>query len=186
MNRLTITDLPMSGLKLVERRRLGDSRGFLSRLYCAEELASAGWHKPIVQINHTFTAQRGTVRGMHYQQPPHAEMKLVTCIQGEVWDVAVDLRAGFPTFLHWHAEKLTADNHRALLIPEGFAHGFQTISDNVIMLYCHNSAHNPDSEAALNAQDPRLAITWPQAITVLSPRDAKHPLLNSEFTGVLL
>lgn len=186
MNRFTITDLPMTGLKLVERQRLGDSRGFLSRLFCAEELAPAGWRKPIVQINHTFTAQRGTVRGMHYQQPPHSEMKLVTCIQGEVWDVAVDLRAGSQTFLHWHAEKLTADNHRALLIPEGFAHGFQTISDNVTLLYCHNAAHNPVSEAALNAQDPFLAITWPLAITVLSPRDAQHPLLNSEFKGVFL
>lgn len=186
MNRFTITDLPMAGLKLVERQRLGDSRGFLTRLFCDDELAAAGWHKPIVQINHTFTAQRGTVRGMHYQHPPHAEMKLLSCIQGEVWDIAVDLRAGSPTFLNWHAEKLTADNHRALLIPEGFAHGFQTISDNVTLLYCHNAAHHPDTEAALNILDPRLAISWPQAITVVSPRDAQHPLLNSEFKGVLL
>jgi dTDP-4-dehydrorhamnose 3,5-epimerase len=186
MNRFTITDLPMAGLKLIERQHLGDSRGFLSRLFCAEELAAAGWHKPIVQINHTFTAQRGTVRGMHYQQAPHAEMKLVTCIQGEVWDVAVDLRAGSPTYLHWQAESLSANNHRALLIPEGFAHGFQTITDNVTLLYCHNAAHNPGAEAALNAQDSRIGITWPLAITVLSPRDAQHPLLNSEFKGLLL
>ena len=186
MSRFTITDLTLNGLKLIERQRLGDSRGFLSRLFCIQELAAAGWHKPIAQINHTFTAQRGTVRGLHFQTPPDAEMKLVTCIQGEVWDVAIDLRANSPTFLRWHAEKLTADNQRALLIPEGFAHGFQTTTDNVTLLYCHNAAFNPSSEAALNAQDPRLGITWPIDTTVLSPRDAQHPLLNSEFKGVLL
>jgi dTDP-4-dehydrorhamnose 3,5-epimerase len=186
MSRFTITDLPLTGLKLIERQCLGDSRGFLSRLFCIEELSVAGWHKPIAQINHTFTAQRGTVRGMHYQTSANAEMKLVTCIEGEVWDVAVDLRANSPTFLRWYAEKLTADNHRALLIPEGFAHGFQTTTDNVTLLYCHNAAHNSSAEAALNAKDPRLGITWPLDITVLSPRDAHHPLLSSEFKGVNL
>ena len=96
MNRFTVTDLPLAGLKLVERQRLGDSRGFLSRLFCVEELATAGWRQPIAQINHTHTVQRGTVRGMHYQMPPRAEMKLVSCLQGEVWDIAIDLRAGSP------------------------------------------------------------------------------------------
>jgi dTDP-4-dehydrorhamnose 3,5-epimerase len=186
MSRFTVTDLPLAGLKRIERQRLGDSRGFLSRLFCAQELAAAGWHKPIAQINHTHTAQRGTVRGMHYQQPPHGEMKLVTCIQGEVWDVAVDLRAGSPTFLHWHAELLSADNQRAMLIPEGFAHGFQTLSDHVALLYCHTAPHHSAAEAALNAQDPRLAIQWPITITELSARDANHPLINTQFIGVSL
>jgi len=186
VNRFTITDLPLAGLKRTERQRLGDSRGFLCRLFCAEELASAGWRKPIAQINHTHTAQRGTVRGMHYQHPPHAEMKLVSCLQGEVWDVAIDLRTNSPTFLRWHAEILSADNNRALLIPEGFAHGFQTLSDDVQLLYCHTTAHSPASEAALNAQDPRLAIAWPLAITEISPRDAQHPLIAPTFEGILL
>ena len=186
MSRFSITDLPLAGLKLIERQRLGDSRGFLSRLFCAEELNAAGWHKPIAQINHTFTAQRGTVRGMHYQHPPHAEMKLVTCIQGEVWDVAVDLRTGSPTFLHWHAEILSADNLRALLIPEGFAHGFQTNSDEVALLYCHSAAHSPEAEAALNAQDPRLAIDWPLDITEMSNRDLSHPLIKQNYQGISL
>ena len=109
MNRLFVTDLPLAGLKRIERQRLGDARGFLSRLFCAEELGPAGWTKPIAQINHTYTAKRGTVRGMHFQHPPHADMKLVSCIRGEVWDVAVDIRAGSKTFLRWHAEKLSAD-----------------------------------------------------------------------------
>jgi dTDP-4-dehydrorhamnose 3,5-epimerase len=185
MSRFTIIDLSLAGLKLVERQHLGDSRGFLSRLFCAQELAAAGWHKPIAQINHTYTAQRGTVRGMHYQHPPHAEMKLVTCIQGEVWDVAVDLRVGSPTFLHWHAELLSAANHRTLLIPEGFAHGFQTLSNDVTLLYCHSAAHSQEAEAALNAQDPCLAIQWPQPITELSSKDAQHPLIAPTFEGIV-
>lgn len=186
MNRFTVTDLPLAGLRLVERQRLGDSRGFLSRLFCAEELAAAGWVKPIAQINHTCTARRGTVRGMHFQCPPHAEMKLVSCIRGEVWDVAVDVRAGSPTFLHWHAERLSLDNGRALLIPEGFAHGFQALTDDVGLLYCHSAAYSPSAEAGLNPQDARLAITWPLAITELSARDAGHPLIGTGFEGVRL
>ena len=186
MSRFTVSNLPLAGLKLVERQRMGDSRGFLARLFCADELAAAGWRHPVAQINHTYTARCGTVRGMHYQQPPHAEMKLVTCIRGEVWDVAIDLRADSPTFLHWHAEILSADNNRALLIPEGFAHGFQTLSDDVELLYCHTAAHSPDAEAAFNAKDPRLAIVWPLEMTELSHKDAMHPLIDSKFEGVLL
>lgn len=186
MSRFTITDLPLAGLKLVERQRLGDSRGFLARLFCAEELAAAGWLQPIAQINHTYTARRGTVRGMHFQLPPHAEMKLVTCLQGEVWDVAVDLRAGSPTFLHWHAERLSADNGRALLIPEGFAHGFQTLTDGVELLYCHSAAYASSAEGGVNPQDERLGITWALAIAELSARDAAHPMLEGKFEGVAL
>ena len=186
MSRFAVTALPLARLKLIERQCIGDSRGFLSRLFCAEDLATAGWQERIAQINHTYTAQRGTVRGMHYQTPPHAEMKLVSCIQGEVWDVAVDLRADSPTFLQWHAEILSADNNRALLIPEGFAHGFQTLTDDVTLLYCHTTAYSSEAERALNSQDSRLTITWPLAITEISPRDARHPFLDMKFEGLRL
>ncbi|APW36636.1 dTDP-4-dehydrorhamnose 3,5-epimerase [Rhodoferax koreense] len=186
MTRFTISDTPRIGLKLIERHPLGDARGFLSRLFCAEELSAAGWRVPIAQINHTFTAARGTVRGLHYQLPPHAEMKLVSCLRGAVWDVAVDLRAGSPTYLQWHAEILSAENHRALLIPEGFAHGFQTQSDDVEMLYCHSSFYAPAAEAGLNPQDPRVAVAWPLAVQGLSPRDAGHPMIDAQFEGVRL
>lgn len=185
MSRFTITDLPLPGLKLVERQRLGDARGFLSRLFCAAELLSAGWNKAIAQINHTYTARAGTVRGLHFQRSPHAEMKLVSCLRGEVWDVAVDLRAGSETFLSWHAERLSAENGRALLIPEGFAHGFQALSDDVELLYCHSMAYAPAAEAGLNPQDPRLAIAWPLPIAELSARDSQHPLLTAQFAGVV-
>ena len=186
MSRFTITDLPLAGLKLVERQILDDSRGFLSRLFCAEELASAGWQKPIAQINHTYTAKRGTVRGMHFQLPPHPEMKLVSCLHGRVWDVAVDLRGGSDTLLHWHAEELSADNHRALLIPEGFAHGFQALSDDVELLYCHSAAYRDEAKGVLNPRDFKLAIEWPLEITELSDSDAHHPMINQDFAGFVL
>lgn len=186
MSRFSVTALPLAGLKLVERKRLGDERGFLARLFCAEELAVAGWKQPIAQVNHTYTAKLGTVRGMHFQRPPCAEMKLVSCIRGEVWDVAVDLRADSPTFLHWHAERLSADNSRALLIPEGFAHGFQALSDACELLYLHSAAYSSEAEAGLNPKDPMLSIPWPLDIIELSARDAQHPLLGHQFKGVVL
>lgn len=184
MSRFRVTDLPLAGLKRVERQRVGDHRGFLSRLFCAEELAGAGWAEPIAQINHTFTAKRGTVRGMHFQRPPHAEMKLVSCIQGEVWDVAVDLRLGSPTYLSWHAELLSAHNGCALLIPKGFAHGFQALTEDVALLYCHTAAYAAHAEGGLNPTDPHLGIDWPLPVSELSARDAGHPLINLDFKGV--
>lgn len=186
MSRFTVTELPLAGLKRVERRKLGDSRGFLSRLFCADELAAAGWERPIAQINHTFTGRRGAVRGLHYQRPPHAEMKLVNCLRGEVWDVAVDLRAGSPTFLRWHAERLSAENACALLIPEGFAHGFQALSDDVELLYCHSAAYVADAEAGLHPADSALEIAWPLPVAELSARDSQHPLLRWEFEGIVV
>ena len=184
MSRFIVTDTPLAGLKVVQRQILGDARGYLSRLFCAEELHPAGWHGPIAQINHTLTQQAGTVRGMHYQKPPHTEIKLVSCLRGEVWDVVVDLRPHSPTYLHWHALHLSADNHCALLIPQGFAHGFQTLVDDVEMLYCHSAPYVATAEAGLNVQDPRLGIAWPLAFAELSARDAGHALLKSNFAGV--
>ncbi|SRR6266536_3329143 len=186
LNRFTVTDLTLAGLKLVQRQRLGDARGFLSRVFCIEELGPAGWNRPVVQINHTYTARCGTLRGMHFQRSPHAEMKLVNCIRGEVWDVAVDVRTGSKTFLRWHAERLSADNGRALLIPEGFAHGFQALTDHVELLYCHSAAYAATAEAGLNPKDPMLAITWPLQSTELSERDSQQPMLSEPFAGVEL
>lgn len=186
MGRFTLSDLPLNDLKLVERQRHGDDRGILSRIFCAEELSAAGWVKPIAQINHVFTSGCGTVRGMHFQYPPYAEMKLVTCIQGEIWDVAVDLRKSSKTFLHWHAEHLSADNCRALMIPEGFAHGFQSLTDDVEMLYCHSAIYVAAAEGGLNPKDSMLGIPWPLPITELSARDAQQQMLNKEFSGVAL
>lgn len=187
MSRFIFHPTPIAGLLAIERLPLGDARGFLERLFCADDLAAAGWTGqigPIAQINHTFTAQPGTVRGLHYQRPPHAEMKLVSCLHGAVWDVAVDLRPASPTYLQWHAEILSADNHRTLLIPPGCAHGFQTLGADVQLLYCHSQAYAPHSEGGLHPQDPRLAIAWPLPVHGLSPRDASHPWIAPNFEGV--
>jgi dTDP-4-dehydrorhamnose 3,5-epimerase len=121
---------------------------------------------------------------MHFQNRPHAEMKLVTCLQGEVWDVAVDLRRNSPTFLQWHAEKLSSENCRALLIPEGFAHGFQSLSDDCELLYLHSATYVQHAEAGLRPNDPALHISWPLDLQYLSVKDAGHPLLNDQFLGV--
>ncbi|RDL48930.1 dTDP-4-dehydrorhamnose 3,5-epimerase [Ensifer sp. M14] len=184
MSRFTVIDLPLAGLKLVERQNHGDSRGFLSRMFCADELGAAGWLKPIAQINLTMTAKKGAIRGMHFQHPPHAEMKLVSCVRGAVLDVAVDLRAGSPTFLKSHAQELSAENRRALLIPEGFAHGFQALTTDCELLYLHSMPYIAGSEGALHAQDPALGIAWPLEIAEMSERDQKHPYLTDQFAGL--
>ena len=184
--RFVVNGTPLAGLCVLQRQPLRDSRGFLERIYCAEELAPLTRDRAIVQINHTHTAARGTVRGMHYQLPPHAETKFVSCLRGEVFDVAVDIRAGSPTFLQWHGEKLTGDNHKTLLIPEGFAHGFQALSEDCEMLYFHTMAYDPTAECGLNANDPRLAICWPLTVGGQSLRDLDHPLVDRLFAGVVL
>lgn len=183
-SRFEILDTPLERLKLIQRKPIGDHRGYLERMFCAEELQSLIPGKDIVQINHTLTAKRGTVRGLHFQYPPHAEIKVVSCLHGEVFDVAVDLRQGSPTFLRWHAEILTANNHKTLLIPEGFAHGFQTLTENCELLYFHTAAYQPGAVGGLNAQDPKLKIRWPTAVTELSPRDAAHPFVTIGLISV--
>lgn len=184
MSQFLISDTPIPGLKVIERNPQGDSRGFLARIFCADQIKTAGWHKPIAQINQTLTKKRGTVRGMHFQTPPYAEMKLISCLQGEIWDVAIDLRKNSKTYLRWHAEKLSSDNNRALLIPEGFAHGFQTLSDNCELLYLHSAPYFRESEGGIHPKDPRLAIPWPLSFNEISSRDAEHPLVDSKFKGI--
>ncbi len=184
--RFDIQQTEIEGLMVLQRKPLGDSRGYLERLYCQQELEPMLKGKTIAQINHTLTATTGTVRGMHFQYPPHAETKFVSCICGEVLDVAVDLRKGSPTFLQYHAETLSAENHKILVIPEGFAHGFQTLTQDCEMLYLHTAHYNTESEGALNATDPRLNIEWSIDIAERSDRDRTHPLITDSFEGVSL
>jgi dTDP-4-dehydrorhamnose 3,5-epimerase len=184
--RFDIIETPLAGLRLLQRKPRGDARGYLERLFCRAELAEILDGAEIEQINHTLTRVRGTVRGLHFQHPPHAEIKLVTCLRGEVFDVAVDLRRGSPTFLGWHGERLSDENHRTLAIPRGFAHGFQTLTGDCEMLYLHSAAYQPTAEAGLNPQDPRIAIHWPLAVTQLSERDASCPFVDESFCGIRL
>ncbi len=184
MSRFEIKRTPINGLQVIHRQPIVDERGYLERMFCINELKTIIGHRNIVQINHTFTAKKGTLRGLHYQNPPHAEMKLVTCLQGKVFDVAVDLRKGSDTFLRWHAEILAGDNHRTLAIPEGFAHGFQTLTSDCELIYLHTATYEPDAEAALDAVDPVLGIQWPLPIVESSMRDQQHAMLTTDFSGL--
>lgn len=170
----------------MQRKVIEDHRGFLSRFYCAEEFREVGINKPIAQINHTVTHREGTVRGLHFQHPPHADNKLVSCLKGEIWDVAVDIRRDSATFLQWHGEILSAENRKSLLIPEGYAHGFQALTENCVLIYLHTAAYHPEAEGALNMADSRLNIIWPLPITDLSERDRNHPFIGSDFQGIVL
>lgn len=184
MASLDIVTTSLAGLQLVQRKRLEDARGYFSRLFCAEELAEAGFRLPVAQINQTLTRRQGAVRGLHFQHPPHAEDKFVSCLRGEIFDVAVDLRRDSPTFLRWHAEVLSASNQRSLLIPQGFAHGFQALSENCELLYLHSRPYAAQSEGALHVADPMLAIEWPLPVAELSARDAAHRYIDDTFRGI--
>jgi dTDP-4-dehydrorhamnose 3,5-epimerase len=182
----TLTDTTINDLVVLERKPIKDNRGLFERLFCQDELSGALQGKSIAQINHTLTKKAGAVRGMHFQYPPCAEIKYVSCLKGEVFDVAVDLRKNSSTFLRWHAEVLSADNFKMFVIPEGFAHGFQTLTEDCEMYYFHTAAYAAEAECALNALDPRLNITWPKLITEQSERDQAHPMLRDDFDGVAL
>lgn len=186
MRRLSIVKTPLTGLQVICRASTVDNRGAFSRLFCQDELVAAGWSKAVAQINHSVTIHRGTIRGLHYQRPPNAEMKLVSCLHGTAWDVAVDLRAESPTFLQWHAELLSAENGRAMLIPEGFAHGFQALTDQVELVYCHSAPYVYQAEAGLWPFDPTLSIAWPLPATEISTRDSGFSPISVDFEGVAL
>lgn len=161
----------------------GDSRGWFARSYCANEFKKAGLNTNWVQSNHSFSSQKGTVRGMHYQAPPYGEVKLVRCIAGAVYDVIVDLRKDSPTFLKWFGIELSAANMQMLYIPVGFAHGFQTLSESAELLYQHSEFYSPEAEDGLRYSDELLSIQWPLSVSNISERDLKHPLLSSTFKG---
>ena len=184
MGRFSVIATPLEGLVVIQRQRLEDERGSFSRFFCAEELQPCGFDGPVAQINHTLTRRRGAIRGMHYQQQPHAEVKVVSCLRGAVFDVAVDLRRGSSTFLKWHAETLSADNARSLLIPRGFAHGFQALDDDCELLYLHSAPYEAMAEGAVHHTDPTVAIRWPLSITDVSERDRNHRPISPDFTGL--
>lgn len=184
--RFLVRGTRFTGLHSVRRIPREDSRGALERLYCPELFTELGVAGPICQINRNITRHRGTLRGLHFQHPPHAETKFVQCLRGAVFDVALDLRRDSPTFLHWHGEILSLNNSTGLLIPQGFAHGMQTLEDDTELLYLHTADYVPESEGGLDPFDPRLAIAWPLPAVQLSGRDRNHPRLTPDFTGLTL
>ncbi|MGV0041574.1 dTDP-4-dehydrorhamnose 3,5-epimerase family protein [Mycobacterium colombiense] len=183
---MNILDTPLADLKVVQSSPHCDARGAFLRLFCTQELEPVLGNRQIAQINHSRTSRVGALRGLHFQYPPDAEMKMIRCLRGRVWDVAIDLRAGSPTFLKWHAEELAQDDARMLVIPEGFAHGFQVLEPESELLYLHTALYQPSSEGGLRYDDPQLAIAWPLPPRDVSSRDQAHPLLNTDFVGVAL
>lgn len=179
-DRFVVSSTPLAGVKRIRRNRIGDERGWLERLFCLDDLAVAGWIWNIAQINRTMTTRKGTVRGMHFQRAPFEEAKLVTCLKGKVFDVAVDLRPASPTHLRWHGEILSDVNDTSLLVPPGCAHGFQALSDDVEMLYFHSAPYAAAAEGGVRADDPALSIVWPMEISEMSERDRNHPLIEDE------
>ena len=181
--RFTLAPLPLAGLVRLERHGHRDTRGLLERMFCQADLEGIlpdGGR--IVQVNRTRTRLTGTVRGLHFQRPPHAEAKIVSCLRGEIFDVAVDVRPDSPTFLRWHAERLSEAKATSLVIPAGFAHGFQTLAPDSELLYFHSAAWHPPAEDGLHPCDPALRITWPRAVSELSSRDQRHlPLADRDL-----
>ena len=183
---MKIISTKMEGLYVGETNFNTDDRGSFSRLFCKQDLSLAIGNRDIVQINLSQTKTPGVIRGIHFQYSPHAEMKLVRCVKGRSWDLVVDLRAGSPTFMQWHAEELSPQNARMMIIPEGFAHGFQALEHDSELLYLHTAFHTPDAEGGILYNDPQLQISWPLPVANLSDRDKSYPLIPSDFCGIKL
>ena len=183
---LEIENTALTGVQRITLTPFEDHRGVFDRLFCQRELKEVIGNRQIVQINHSRTAAVGAIRGLHYQYPPVAEMKLIRCLKGKVWDVAIDLRSGSPTFLSWHAEELSASNKRMMVIPEGCAHGFQVLEPNSELLYLHTSFYRPEYEGGIRYNDPEIIINWPLPVSDISQRDQNHPLINENYPGLIL
>jgi dTDP-4-dehydrorhamnose 3,5-epimerase len=175
---------PLPGIYIIELQPVSDSRGWFARTFCKNEFAEIGHTKEWVQMNHSHTNRKGAIRGMHYQLPPFSEIKMVRCIAGAVLDVVIDVRKDSATFLQWTAVELTAANKRMIYIPEGFAHGFQTLEDDSELIYNHSSFYTPGAEGGIRYNDPLVNINWPLPVTDISDRDLSHPLLNDSYKGI--
>ena len=172
---MIFTETPLPGAWLVDLEPRRDERGFFARAFCSQEFQSHGLKTEIVQANLSRNAVRGTLRGMHYQRAPFAEVKMVRCVAGAVFDAIIDLRPDSPTRLQWYGVELSHDDGRMLYVPEGFAHGYQALSDGSEVLYLVTESYAPAHEAAIRWDDPRFAIRWPVTPPLLSPKDAAHP-----------
>ncbi len=183
---LRIEATPLAGLAVIAGEPHVDERGRFVRVFCADDFADLRRDLCFVQVNLSRATQRGTLRGMHFQEAPAADAKLVRCVRGAVFDVAVDLRAGSSTFLRWHGVELSAAKERGVFIPEGFAHGFQALTDDAELLYLHTKAYSPAHEGGVRYDDPRLCIEWPLRVINVSERDQGFRPIEFAFGGVRL
>jgi dTDP-4-dehydrorhamnose 3,5-epimerase len=181
---MKIHPTPIIDLVVVETNVSSDERGAFSRLFCEKELLQILDHRKVVQVNHSCTKTIGAIRGLHFQQSPHAEMKLVRCLKGKVFDVAVDLRLNSPTYMHWYSQELSSENKLMMIVPEGFAHGFQVLEPDSELLYLHTAFYAPTSEGGLKFDDPALSIVWPLEPKDISARDQNHVKIDKNFKGI--
>ena len=181
---MTFLETPLKGAYIIELEPFTDDRGWFARTFCKEEFLAIGHDQEFVQFNHSATRKKGSVRGMHYQLPPFTEIKLIRCIRGRVYDVIIDIRRHSPTFLQFFPVELSEENLRSVYIPQGFAHGFQTLEDNTHLIYHHTAFYTPGFEGGIRYNDPALGITWPLPVSVITEKDMNHSLLNNSFKGI--
>lgn len=179
---MIFTPTPLAGAWIVDQERLEDERGWFARTFCAREFQAHGLQFCIAQCSVSFNRQRGTLRGLHHQAPPHAEAKLVRCTRGAIFDVIVDLRADSPSAGRWYGAELD-DRGRMLFVPQGFAHGFMTLSDDSEVLYLMNEFYQRESARRIAWNDPALAIRWPREAVVMSDSDRNAPPWNGSLDG---
>lgn len=179
-------ETPLAGAYTIELEPFFDERGFFARTYCLKEFGQIGFNKQIVQINHSHTKRKGTIRGMHCQLPPASEAKIIRCVHGKIFDVMVDIRKNSGTFRKWFSVELSAENMKMVYIPEGFAHGFQALTDDVQLIYHHSEFYNHEYENGLRFDDPALSINWPLPVSVISDKDRNYPLIDDSFKGISL
>jgi len=172
---MIFTETALAGAFIIDIEPRGDSRGFFARAFCQHEFEEHGLKPVIAQANLAFNATKGTLRGMHFQRPPHAECKYVRCVRGSIYDVVADMRPASPSFLHWQAFCLTADDDLSLLIPKGCAHGFQTLTDDCEVLYEMDTPYHPESANGFRYDDPTFRIAWAREVTVIADKDLTWP-----------
>ena len=172
---MVFTETKLKGAFVIELERLEDDRGFFARTFCRQEFEKHRLNPNIVQCSTSFNKKRGALRGMHYQLKPHEEVRLVRCTRGAMYDVILDLRMDSPTFKHWVAVELAAENRTMVYIPEGFAHGFQTLEDNTEVFYQMSETYHPGLAHGVRWNDPAFAIRWPVADPIVSRRDGDYP-----------
>lgn len=181
---MKFTPTPLDGAYIIDLDKLGDGRGFFARFFCTKEFSDQGLTVEIKQINNSLTAKKGTLRGMHYQLEPSAEIKVVRCIQGELFDVILDLRSDSATFGQWFGETLSADNRRMMYVPKGFAHGFITLQDDTEAFYLSSTSYDPEQERGIRYNDPEFDINWPITPLEVSDKDTHWPNFDPEWHGV--
>ena len=181
---MIFTPTLLAGSYVIDLEPKSDERGWFARYYCKGEFNKIGHTKEWVQLNHSVTNKKGSVRGMHFQVHPYKEIKMLRCIAGSVYDVIIDLRKDSDTFLKWTGVELSAANKKMLYIPEGFAHGFQCLEDNCELIYHHSAFYQPGAEAGIRYNDPLINIKWLLPLTIISPRDEEHHFLNENFKGI--